>query len=69
MSAPDVGSASPTISEILTKLGTDPQTGLSPGQQQERLSQYGPNALPEEKKRALSGLLVYFWGTGDPYRG
>src|SRR5438094_4987295 len=63
MSAPDVaGSASPTISEILTKLGTDPKTGLSPGQQQERLSQYGPNALPEEKKSALSGLLAYFWG-------
>src|SRR5438045_170701 len=62
MSAPDVGSASPTIAEILTKLGTDPKTGLSPGQQQERLSQYGPNALPEEKKSALSGLLAYFWG-------
>src|SRR5438067_4177847 len=63
MSASDVaGSASPTISEILTKLGTDPKTGLSPGQQQERLSQYGPNALPEEKKSALSGLLAYFWG-------
>src|SRR5881398_4067659 len=56
------GSANPTIAEVLTTLGADPKTGLSPGQQQERLSQYGPNALPEDKKSALSGLLAYFWG-------
>jgi len=56
------GSANPTIAEILTKLGTDPKTGLNPGQLQERLSKYGPNALPEEKKSALSAFLVYFWG-------
>ena len=63
MSAPDVaGSATPTISELLTKLGTDPKTGLNPGQLQERLSKYGPNALPEEKKSALSPFLAYFWG-------
>src|SRR5215471_4084623 len=63
MSASDVaGSASPTVAEILAKLGTDPKTGLNPGQLQERLSQYGPNALPEEKKTALSAFLAYFWG-------
>jgi H+-transporting ATPase len=56
------GSANPTIAEILTKLGTDPKTGLNPGQLQERLSKYGPNALPEEKKSALSAFLAYFWG-------
>src|SRR5882672_4878332 len=63
MSASDVaGSASSTVAEILAKLGTDPRTGLNPGQLQERLSNYGPNALPEERKSALSGLLAYFWG-------
>jgi H+-transporting ATPase len=63
MSGSDVaGLASPNVAEILAKLGTDPKTGLNAGQLQERLSKYGPNALPEEKKSALSGLLAYFWG-------
>jgi hypothetical protein len=55
-------SAGPTVAEILAKLGTDPRTGLNSVQLQERLSKYGPNALPEDKKSALSGLLAYFWG-------
>jgi H+-transporting ATPase len=63
MSGSDVaGLASPNVAEILAKLGIDPKTGLNAGQLQERLSKYGPNALPEEKKSALSGLLAYFWG-------
>ena len=63
MSASDVaGFASPNVAEILAKLGTDPKTGLNAGQLQERLSKYGPNALPEEKKSTLSGLFAYFWG-------
>jgi H+-transporting ATPase len=63
MAEPDAGgSTSPTVAEILTKLGTDPKVGLNSGQLQERLSKYGPNALPEEKKSALSAFLVYFWG-------
>jgi len=56
------GSASPTIAEMLAKLGTDPKTGLNPAQVQERLNKYGPNALPEEKKSAFSAFLAYFWG-------
>jgi H+-transporting ATPase len=63
MSASDAaGSVSSTAAEILAKLGTDPRTGLNPGQLQEHLSKYGPNALPEEKKSAVSAFLVYFWG-------
>jgi H+-transporting ATPase len=63
MSASDVaGSANPTIAKILANLGTDPKTGLNPSQVQQRLSKYGPNALPEEKKSTLSALLAYFWG-------
>src|SRR6184192_2098523 len=56
------GTASPTIAEILAKLATDPNTGLNPTQVQERLKKYGPNALAEEKKSALSAFLAYFWG-------
>jgi E1-E2 ATPase/cation transport ATPase-like protein len=63
MSASDVGgSARCTVAEILAKLGTDPKTGLNPVQLQKRLSKYGPNALPEERKTALSAFLAYFWG-------
>src|SRR5213593_3013019 len=63
MSASDVaGSVSPSVAEVLAKLGTDPKTGLNSVELQERLSKYGPNALPEEKKSALSALLAYFWG-------
>src|SRR6184192_4469009 len=58
----DTGSASPTVAEILTNLGADPKTGLSPAALQERLNKYGPNALAEEKKSALSAFLAYFWG-------
>jgi len=63
MPGPDVvGSSSLRIAEILAKLGTDPKTGLNPVQLQERLSKYGPNALAEEKKSALSALLTHFLG-------
>src|SRR5438046_7328666 len=56
------GSASPTVAEILTNLGADPKTGLNPAEGQERLNKYGPNALAEEKKSALSAFVAYFWG-------
>jgi H+-transporting ATPase len=63
MSASDhTESPSSTVAEILAKLGTDPKTGLNPAQVQERLTKYGPNALAEEKKSALSAFLAYFWG-------
>src|SRR6266513_6363164 len=63
MPEPDVvGSSSMSIAEILAKLGTDAKTGLNPVQLQARLKKYGPNALAEEKKSALSALLPYFWG-------
>src|SRR5947199_3619306 len=63
MSASDVaGSVSPSVAEVLAKLGTDPKTGLNSVELQEHLTNYGPNALPEEKKSAFSALLAYFWG-------
>ncbi|PYL52011.1 MAG: plasma-membrane proton-efflux P-type ATPase [Verrucomicrobia bacterium] len=63
MPTPDLArSSSSTVAEILAKLGTDPKTGLNPTQVQERLIKYGANALPEEKKSAVSVLFAYFWG-------
>src|SRR5437762_245279 len=63
MSASDLAeSASPSVVGILGKLGTDPKTGLNPGQLHERLGKYGANALPQEKKSTLSASLTYFWG-------
>src|SRR5216110_3137686 len=63
MSASDLAeSASPSVAGILAKLGTDPKTGLNSVDLQERLTNYGPNALPEEKKSAVSAFLAYFWG-------
>src|SRR2546421_8598579 len=63
MPTPDLaGVSSSTVAEILAKLGPDPKTGLNPTQVQERLIKYGANALPEEKKSAVSVLLAYFWG-------
>ncbi|WP_442506155.1 plasma-membrane proton-efflux P-type ATPase [Novipirellula sp. SH528] len=36
--------------------------GLTQSEAQQRLVQYGPNALPEEKNNILTKLLSYFWG-------
>lgn len=58
----DVAPASSTIAETLTKLETNPNTGLSSDQLRERQSKYGPNALPEAKENPLAALLTYFWG-------
>src|SRR5438128_9467168 len=56
------GSTSPTVAETLTKLGVDPKIGVKPAELQERFNKYGPNALAEEKKSALSAFFAYFWG-------
>src|SRR5436853_3583629 len=63
MSASDLAeSASPGVAGILTKLGTDPKTGLNSVELQERLSKYGPNALVVKQKNPFAALLAYFWG-------
>jgi hypothetical protein len=63
LSASDLaGSASPTIAEILAKLGTDPKTGLNPGQLQERLSkkEKRDDAFGREKKTpALDAVHIF----------
>ena len=66
MSSSDVAeSANSSIAEILAKLGADPKTGLDSAQLQERLSNYGPNALPEEKKKRARSFARLFLGA-DP---
>ena len=38
------------------------QDGLSQDEAQKRLTQYGPNEIPEKKANALLKFLSYFWG-------
>ena len=40
----------------------NPLRGLSSGEAEKRLRQYGSNALQEKKTSALLNLLGYFWG-------
>jgi H+-transporting ATPase len=47
--------------ELFAALGGSPQ-GLSEAEAETRLSQYGPNALEEEKVHPLLQFLSYFWG-------
>lgn len=36
--------------------------GLSAGEANKRLAQYGPNAIEEKKTTLLQRLIRYFWG-------
>jgi magnesium-transporting ATPase (P-type) len=53
--------------EVVTRLGTSAETGLSPSEASARLQQYGPNRLPEGKKRStfarffahFNNVLIY----------
>src|SRR5208337_2423174 len=51
-----------TIPQVLQQLGVDPKAGLSSSEAQNRLGQYGPNALEEKKKSELAVFLGFFWG-------
>ena len=56
-----------TVDEVLMRLGTSTGKGLAAGEASNRLSKYGPNRLPEGKKRGpfmrflvqLNNILVY----------
>ncbi len=53
--------------EVIGRLKTDPANGLDVGEASRRISRYGPNRLPEGKKRGpvvrffsqLNNILVY----------
>jgi H+-transporting ATPase len=47
--------------ELQAKLGSSPE-GLSQGEAQKRLSQYGPNEIEEKKTNPFLKFLTYFWG-------
>ena len=55
--------------QVIGRLKTDPAKGLDAGEASRRISQYGPNRLPEGKKRGplirflaqLNNVLVFVW--------
>ncbi len=50
-----------SVAELRHRLDAPPG-GLTSQEAMRRLTQYGPNALPEEKVHPLLRLLSYFWG-------
>jgi H+-transporting ATPase len=50
-----------SMAELFATLSTSPQ-GLSSDEAQNRLAQFGPNALPEKKISPVLKFLGYFWG-------
>jgi H+-transporting ATPase len=50
-----------SIEELYAALSSSPQ-GLSSDEAQNRLAQFGPNALKEEKVNPILKFLSYFWG-------
>ncbi|MFZ5502379.1 MAG: cation-transporting P-type ATPase [Pseudomonadota bacterium] len=44
--------------EVAQRLNTNPQSGLSTAQTTERLSQFGPNALHEQRARSPWRMLL-----------
>ena len=44
--------------EALAAVGSDPTTGLSAAEAARRLAKFGPNALPEAKRRSLAGIFL-----------
>ncbi len=49
------------MAELKAKLGCSPD-GLTQGEAQKRLAQYGPNEIEEKKTNPLLAFLKYFWG-------
>ncbi|MGC1871078.1 MAG: plasma-membrane proton-efflux P-type ATPase [Acidobacteriaceae bacterium] len=47
--------------EFEKKLGSTPD-GLSQAEAEKRLTQYGPNEIPEKKTNVILKFLSYFWG-------
>ncbi|VAX25036.1 Lead, cadmium, zinc and mercury transporting ATPase; Copper-translocating P-type ATPase [hydrothermal vent metagenome] len=51
-----------TVEESLKQLNVDLKNGLSQEEVDNRLKQFGPNALEEKKESSLLKFLSYFWG-------
>ncbi|MEJ2166343.1 MAG: plasma-membrane proton-efflux P-type ATPase [Desulfobacterales bacterium] len=50
-----------SVEDLFTQLDSNPK-GLSSSEAEARLTQYGPNALEEEKTNPVLKFLSYFWG-------
>jgi H+-transporting ATPase len=50
------------VSDVLSTLATDPKRGLTAKAAQDRLTEYGPNALEEKKTSEWAVFLGFFWG-------
>ena len=50
------------VEDVLASLGVKPDTGLSSTEAEQRLSQYGPNALVEKEESFAAKLLGHFTG-------
>jgi H+-transporting ATPase len=59
--APSEDAQKKGLEALFEELGSSPQ-GLSGAEAQERLEQYGPNAIEEKKENPIFKLLGYFWG-------
>lgn len=50
------------VDQLLTKLGVEAEQGLSSAEAQQRLTQYGPNALIEKEESLASKIVGHFMG-------
>ena len=50
-----------TIEEALSKFGVEEDQGLSDAQIEQRLQEYGPNALPDVKENQCLKFLSFMW--------
>jgi H+-transporting ATPase len=50
------------VKQVLARLDVKPDQGLDQAEAQQRLSQYGPNAIVEKEQSLLAKLAGYFMG-------
>jgi H+-transporting ATPase len=51
-----------TIDETLSRLQSDPATGLSQTEVKQRIERYGPNAVEEKQQNQIIAFFKRFWG-------
>ena len=61
-SSPEQDLEKAPVSEVVAKLGVQPDHGLSSAEAQQRLAQYGPNALVEKEESFAAKILGHFTG-------
>ena len=51
-----------TIDETLSRLQSNPSAGLTQTEAQQRIKQYGSNAVEEKQQNTVIAFLKRFWG-------